>query len=226
MDYIFFLNTGDSSFVSERTDIINGMEKCFKAIADMINCSGDVLFSIEKVQDELKESMSILDSVKDETNIDVDKVEKLKEIIAKIDEIDDVISENIEPASIDGNINIMLLGSIAFEVRKIQQVNISSVFSTNIDEEFTKVKESTEKVLARIVDSIENKSKTEEEKVLKKTVYDQLENMLNQCENMIDYVSEMALTDNLNSQEYESFLENYKKIHEIIRNEIQVAVFT
>ena len=53
-----------------------------------------------------------------------------------------------------------------------------------------------------------------------------MENLLNQCEAIVNYVSEMNLTGNLNSQEYETFIDNYEKITDIIKNEIQLAVFT
>ena len=120
----------------------------------------------------------------------------------------------------------MIMGSISAEVRKVQQVNVSAAFAKDIITDLNAVNASMDKVMARVLDSAENKSKSDDEKALKLSIYDEMENLLNQCEAIVNYVSEMNLTENLNSQEYETFIDNYEKITDIIKSEIQLAVFT
>ena len=225
-DYVFALNTGDSSFLDERTDIIKAMENCFNAIRGMVNCSGDVLFSIENIEELLDENMAIMNSFDKGANIDSSKANALKEVIGQIDDVDELISSKLDPLTVKSKINIMIMGSISAEVRKVQQVNASAAFAKDIITDLNAVNASMDKVMARVLDSAENKSKSDEEKAFKLSIYDEMENLLNQCEAIVNYVSEMNLTGNLNSQEYETFIDNYEKITDIIKNEIQLAVFT
>lgn len=225
-DYVFALNTGDSSFLDERTDIIKAMENCFNAIRNMVNCSGDVLFSIENIEELLDENMTIMNSFDKDTNIDSAKANALKEVMGQIDGIDEVISDKLDPLTVKSNLNIMIMGNISAEVRKVQQLNASAAFARGIITDLNAVNASMDKVMARVLDSAENKSKSDDDKALKLSVYDEMENLLNQSEAIVNYVSKMNLTENLDSQEYETFIDNYEKIMDIIKNEIQLAVFT
>ena len=192
----------------------------------MVNCSGDVLFSIENIEELLDENMAIMNSFDKGANIDSSKANALKEVMGQIDDVDELISGKLDPLTVKSKINIMIMGSISAEVRKVQQVNVSAAFAKDIITDLNAVNASMDKVMARVLDSAENKSKSDDEKALKLSIYDEMENLLNQCEAIVNYVSEMNLTENLNSQEYETFIDNYEKITDIIKSEIQLAVFT
>ena len=77
-------------------------------------------------------------------------------------------------------------------MRKVQQVNASAAFAKDIITGFEmQLMPVLDKVMARVLDSAENKSKSdEEERAFKLSIYDEdRKTFLNQCEAIVNYVS-------------------------------------
>ena len=235
MDYELAMLTGDLSFLNEIKPLLEKARQSLELVVDNVpSCGSSALANLSYVTHLINDNIALINNIISTTNsTSVYNTAEIKGLITKVDIINDIALNKINPAIVPGEIDDVLLGAISLCVRMNQQILVKSIYiklnpsakrNGRLNEVSNEVKYQLE-VFKALYDRRFQKATDPTEVQNKKVIYDAVFDIYNQTASVCDEISKFNLPGSVKLNLNNKFITTMEQIEEITRDGVLNGAF-